>query len=819
MEIIPAQSDDHLLAARNLFMECADALGVDLCFQGFQQELDRLPGDYAPPTGRLLLAIDGEQVVGCVAVRPLGDGICEVKRLYVRPGHRGKGLGRRLAEGVIAEATAIGYKQMRLDSLTSLNEAAVRRANLAATTRLAFGSAQLYSTASYQARDLGGIDLSFNEMLSWNFSQQDLAGANFTGSDLSRANLSGSNCQSASLVSTRLQEANLTSANLSHADLTGANLRAATLTGADLTDAVVGPTGLSYTTSRGFTASQLYSTASFKAKSLAGIGLAYNNMSDWDFSGQNLSPSSFHRAVLSGANFSQADLTRAAFTYATVAGADFTDAAVQNADFTLAVGLLATQLYATTSYKARNLTGINFSGNDLTGWDFARQDLTGAKLGSKLTGSDFTDAVVRGASFAGASPYGLTPAQLYSTASYKAKDLTGIWLSWNDLTGWDFAGQNLATANFGDSVLTGTNFTDAEVRGAYFGLSYYNPGPGIAAAQLYSTASYKAGRLAGTNFERNDLRGYSFAHQDLTGASFESATLASVNDDDRPGLTGDGADFTDAVVRGANFTDTTANGFTAAQLYSTTSYKAKELRGIVLKSNNLSGWNFAGQDLSGGSLGWSALDNVNLRHANLINTVFEESWATSIDLSGADARGDDELIMYLYSNAITTNTILPDGSIEGLNLQGGWTMLVRDDNGATYDYDTRDPRPIKVKHNMTMDASGTLRLVLEANPWDSVMSFEPGIPVALDGKLELTFAADVDVAGQIGRTFRLFDWSHVSPAGRFDVVSQYAWDVTDLYTTGEVVLVPEPATLALLACALLAVFVRSATARPSRGDA
>jgi putative acetyltransferase len=124
MAIIPAQSDIHLLAARKLFVEYADALGVDLCFQEFQRELDGLPGSYAPPDGRLLLAIADDQPVGCVAVRKLSDGICEMKRLYVQPGHRGKGLGRSLAEAIIAEARAIGYKTMRLDSLTSLKEAA-----------------------------------------------------------------------------------------------------------------------------------------------------------------------------------------------------------------------------------------------------------------------------------------------------------------------------------------------------------------------------------------------------------------------------------------------------------------------------------------------------------------------------------------------------------------------------------------------------------------------------------------------------------------------------------------------------------------------
>jgi len=124
MTIVPTDSAAHILAARELLVEYAEALDVDLCFQDFQQELEGLPGAYSPPDGRLLLAIDGEQPVGCVAVRKLGDGVCEMKRLYVKPAFRSKGLGRKLAEAIIAEARAIGYGKMRLDSLSSLREAA-----------------------------------------------------------------------------------------------------------------------------------------------------------------------------------------------------------------------------------------------------------------------------------------------------------------------------------------------------------------------------------------------------------------------------------------------------------------------------------------------------------------------------------------------------------------------------------------------------------------------------------------------------------------------------------------------------------------------
>ena len=111
--------------ARALFEEYAATLDVDLCFQGFAAELASLPGAYAPPRGRLLLAGPPDAPVGCVALRPLGEAteIGEVKRLYVRPEARGTGLGRTLVEKLIGEARTIGYRELKLDTLPMMTAA------------------------------------------------------------------------------------------------------------------------------------------------------------------------------------------------------------------------------------------------------------------------------------------------------------------------------------------------------------------------------------------------------------------------------------------------------------------------------------------------------------------------------------------------------------------------------------------------------------------------------------------------------------------------------------------------------------------------
>jgi ribosomal protein S18 acetylase RimI-like enzyme len=123
--LVAVRNAEDIAAAASLFREYADWLGIDLSFQGFEAELASLPGKYAPPTGELLLACaPAGDALGCVAVRPLdGPVVCEMKRLYVRPAARGLGIGTALVGAIITSAQALGYAEMKLDTLPSMAEA------------------------------------------------------------------------------------------------------------------------------------------------------------------------------------------------------------------------------------------------------------------------------------------------------------------------------------------------------------------------------------------------------------------------------------------------------------------------------------------------------------------------------------------------------------------------------------------------------------------------------------------------------------------------------------------------------------------------
>ncbi|MBI2312724.1 MAG: GNAT family N-acetyltransferase [Betaproteobacteria bacterium] len=146
LAVTPVAASPDIETVRELFLEYQRWLGVDLCFQGFEQELAGLPGVYAPPAGRLYLARWKGAVAGCIALRPLDRGIGEVKRLYVRPAHRGKRIGGALVGQIVADAREIGYRRLRLDTLPGME-----------TARAVYAAFGFREIASYYDNPLPGV--------------------------------------------------------------------------------------------------------------------------------------------------------------------------------------------------------------------------------------------------------------------------------------------------------------------------------------------------------------------------------------------------------------------------------------------------------------------------------------------------------------------------------------------------------------------------------------------------------------------------------------------------------------------------------------
>ena len=310
-----------------------------------------------------------------------------------------------------------------------------------------------------------------------------------------------------------------------------------------------------------------------------------------------------------------------------------------------------------------------------------------------------------------------------------------------------FRQANLANAKFDRATLTAADFTGAEIRGASFVVEVYYgndmppvlAGTGIKLDQLYSTQSYQSGDLREVDFGNNEFAGANFAGKDLTDAGFGNVTLT-------------GAEFTDAVIR-ARF----GNTLTLSQIISTGSYIARDLRGVDLHYSRLAGANFTSQNFENADLGASDLSGANFRQANLANANFvTTTWYTCFDCIGgpglrtsysyaslidadlmaADARGASGLNLY---GAITTNLIESDGHIKGLELEAGDLLIVRDYDGRATPYYGGNPPPISVfpfplpshtaPNSITIDESvelnprGTLRMVFEADAWDSTISF------------------------------------------------------------------------------------------------
>lgn len=296
---------------------------------------------------------------------------------------------------------------------------------------------------NYSGQDVSKEDFSNKSLKNSVWNGVIAVGTNYYYSDLTMANFTDAN-----LTNAYLQFVNFTNANFTNAILTGADFEDAILIGANFTDSIINGAVIWFSD---FSEDQLKTTKSYKEKNLTNVGLTYNDLSGWDFSGQ--------------------DLTSAMFSSSTIANANFNNAIVNgtNFEYTVSNGFCESQLKSTKSYKYKNLRGIALGNNDLSGWDFSGQDLTSANFSEAiLTGVDFSNANVKSASFWETVSKGFTEEQLKSTKGYKEKDLYGIILAHNDLSGWSFNGQNLQNSHFRYTILGDTDFSGADLRGASF---------------------------------------------------------------------------------------------------------------------------------------------------------------------------------------------------------------------------------------------------------------------------------------------------------------------------------------------------------------
>jgi uncharacterized protein YjbI with pentapeptide repeats len=369
-----------------------------------------------------------------------------------------------------------------------------------------------------------------------------------------------------------------------------------------------------------------------------------------------------------------------------------------------------------------NLEWARLGSANLTNANLSQANLQALFFSTTLTGANFTDASIIGAFFSDVTSRGFTADQLYSTASYKHKELNELHLQNNNMSGWNFSYQKMPCATL-----------------------YYS---------ALNNADFKHANLSYTAFYGSDLSNANFNHADLTDSLLENVDLTNTN-------------FTDSIVKGLYLYENSA--FTKEQLYSTASYKSyKDLSGITLSGMNISGWNFAGQ--------------------NLTNSTFSQVTSSVVDFSCADTRGASSLPSY---GMIKSNMIKPDGTIEGLDLSSGRTLPIRNYNGNPR-LSSSSPLPITIQNGMNMGTSGKLQVIMDNDDWYSTISFQAGIPVTLGGTLELGFAPGVFTQNLLGRSVKLFDWTGVTRTGTFTINSQYTWDTSKLYDTGEATMIYDP---------------------------
>jgi uncharacterized protein YjbI with pentapeptide repeats len=479
-----------------------------------------------------------------------------------------------------------------------------------------------------------------------NLASTNLTSARFNGVWLNSARLTSANLTSALFNNVLLTSVKLTSANLTNAKFSGFFTWDANYTGADFTGAVIQGAELKRMTSQGFVPTQFYSTASYQNRNLTGLHLNEMNLAGWNFFSQNLTSATFTDSAISDSTlFAGAIISHTKFYYRS------------------SPGLSASQLYSTASYQNRDLTGLGLGGINAAAWNFRSQNLTSATfLGSTLTSADFAGATINHAVFSN-STLPFAAAQLTSTASFASRDLRGVKLLATDAAGTDFSSFNLADAALESCNLTGANFTGANItRASFSGATGFTP------AQLYSTTNYAAKDLSRIDLGKLNLTGADLSSMNLTSTNFTGATFSPATS------------LANSTVQNANFEFAVSKGLAPAHLYTTASYLSRNLTGLRMGRNNLTGWDFSSQDLTSASLSYATL-SANFSRANLTSVSFLGSDLRNTNFTSANLTGAD------FSFTIMADANLTDANITGVKfISVNEQQLTQDQFYATGSY-------------------------------------------------------------------------------------------------------------------------------------
>ena len=527
------------------------------------------------------------------------------------------------------------------------------------------------------------------------------------------------------------------------------------------------------------------------------------------------------------ANFTGANLTSASFRNATLKDAKFTNATIKGADFyetvifagAVSVGFTEAQLKSTKSYQEKDLSGINLGHNYLGGWNFSGQNLTSAYFGwANLKNTDFTNATINGASFNGVNNF--TEAQLKSTKSYQEKNLSGINLGYSlDLSGWDFNGQNLTSAYFYSSTLANADFTNANLTSARLDsatltdmdFSNMTIKDGSFWGATLANVDFTNADLTSTSFDKATLTNVDFTNANLTSTIFYNATLTNV-------------DFTNATLKKAGFEGTVSKGFTEAQLKSTKSYQEKDLTRIRLSHNDLSDWDFSGQNLQNSQFSYTTLSNVNFKQADLRgvnltgitgspntqNTIWTDGSIKDFAMESVD----DSLTIRAYvpatsGGAMINAKIVDDASISGgavltleqgavLEIASGKTLSVLDNSEIIFNVDAAasDATKILLGENSKLVFGSDSKIIVNL---DGVISPDDSYALSV---IEVAADACISVADAISKDNLVLNVNG-------EAYDSDKWGFNFDPTTGALTInvnVPEPTTVAAIFGALALAF-------------